>query len=390
MMRRWRLRLVLIGLSVAILAGSYPTYRYWRSKRQEAWKDGCRAAVDARDWKSLESLARAWLQWDDDANDGRVFLAEALVQRSDMNGAVETLAKVDESYQGALEAMKVRAEILLADLNRPYEAVAIYERMLQLDPDSTLAYQRLIYFYAMTLQRAKLIALIREAMSRHCEPPEAYSYLLLANTLNFSDGLAVTTRWRTSYPDDEILEVAQATYAAKLSSEKTIATFGSPTVMPGNRTHVQECLKKYPSSLEILSVHIDQAIFEGNAKRVTELLNQSPPAAEDDSRFWRYRGWVLSTQGRYEPAEKSFRRAIEISPFEWQSRWLLAEVLRKLGRKSEADEMSRVSVEAKDLQTKLFEMKNARELTDELFNAIYHYVKQTGPPYLIQALEYRL
>jgi tetratricopeptide (TPR) repeat protein len=371
--------LLAVVIIVAVAAiGVRPAVQAWRNQVDKSYKTRCQAAVQAEDWSELQRIAQAWLERNPHQDDARVFLAEAAIQADDLESAVGLLGAIGDDYPGILESLEIRGAILFANLNRVYEAERTWLRMLDLYPRAAAAHQRLIYFYAMTLQRQTMVAAIRHAMAQQCEPPEAYTYLLLANSLNFSDGLAKVTRWRQAYPDDEALRVAQAVYAAKQTADDSIATFGMASVMPGDQSLLQRCLEEYPSNLEALAAEIEIAVFDGDDRRVAQLMQQAPPDAEGDSRFWRTRGWLLERRGDYQSAADALEHALELMPYEWQSRWLLADVYRKLNRSDEADEMSRIAVQGKDLQRDLFERPNARDLTDDLLTRMLDYIEEVG------------
>jgi tetratricopeptide (TPR) repeat protein len=275
-------------------------------------------------------------------------------------------------------------------LNRPFEAEANWRRMLAIDETMAVAHQRLIYFYAMTLQRQKMIDQIHQAISVGSEPPEAYSYLILSNVLNFSDGLTVMTRGRANNPDDPTLEVAQAIYAAKKTAENEMATFGIQTVIPGDKSLLESCLSKYPDHPEILALNIEMAMLKGDDATVLRLLGQAAPEAESDSRFWRYRGWLLEKRGQHEAAVASLERALELNPFDWPSRWLLADVYRKLNQIENGDKQAQIAAMGKDLQEKIFEQRTARDLDDELLNQVHGYLTHLKVPGIRHALGRRL
>ncbi|TWT51852.1 Tetratricopeptide repeat protein [Thalassoglobus neptunius] len=384
-------RAILFAILVIVVLGlKNPVVNAVQSYRAARFKSECKALIDAEDWSGARSTARAWLKMTPGSNDALVFLAEAAVQLDDPEEAADSLSKVSDDYHGALQALAVCAELQFTDLNQPYQAEATWKRMLEIDPLADVAHQRLIYFYAMTLQRQAMRDQIEQAMELGCEPPEAYPYLLLANVLNFSDGLKKVSRWRQSNRDDEILEVAQSIYAAKRTEDSGMATFGIQTITPGDKTLLDRCIQKYPGNLEALSLQIEFAMFGGDPKTVAKLLAQAGAEAESDSRFWRYRGWLFQERGRDEESAKSLERALEINPFEWQSRWLLADIYRKLGKSELASKHAKIAAQGKDLQTQLFERPNARDLTPELMQQIYDYLHSIGPSIPRDAIEKRI
>lgn len=387
----WPVRRLLLGILLLLVAGgAYPAYRWFHAYRTAQYKSACVRAVADERWAELNTVASRWIEWDPSSNDAWVYVAEAAVQAGKPEEAAQALGRVSDSYQGALQALALRGEILFGDLNRPFEAAETWQRMLRINPYAALAHQRLIYFYAMTLQRKELVEQIESAIQNKCEPPEAYSYYLLAYELNFSDGLRVITRWRQNHPENELLEIAQACYAARNTEGKGQALFGEATVAPGDRSLIDACLVKFPENLEVLAFHIDQAIYDGEDARVAELLERAPAEAESDPRFWRSRAWYLSSIGKHEEARIALHEALMLHPVDWRSRWTLADVLRRLQRPAEAAEAAEIAVEGKELHRKLFEMPNAASLDESMGQRILGLLRRTGPALVQQGLERRL
>ncbi|HET6425905.1 MAG TPA: hypothetical protein VFG20_19600 [Planctomycetaceae bacterium] len=380
------------GITLAvILAIAVPvSYRYWAQSQRAAFKRQCREAVSRKKWDELLARAQAWHKWEPRNDDALVFLAQAAAELKQMPLAVESLGSVSDTYKGALQALAFRAEMQFSDLNRPFDAEATWLRMIRIQPRADLPRQRLIYFYALTLQRHKLVAQLEESIRLGCEPPEAYTYLIMKDTLNFSDGLAQTTRWRLADPDNEILAAAQAVYAVKQTASEMIASFASETTSADAEALFEKALERYPQNLELLALKLDRAVFEGRTDVVLSSLKQAPGSAGDDSRFWRFRGWLLSVTQQPEAAEKALLKAIELNPFDWQARWALADVLRKLQRTAEADGISRIALEGKLLQAKIFERPNARDVDEQLIRAIHAYLQKTAPLWIREAFDQRV
>ena len=386
---RSRTGLTLLAVAL-LLVGVWPAYSYYQRQQQEHFERTCKELFLKENWSELKDQAKAWLAINDGSDDARIYLSDACLQLDEVEAAVDLMGKVSNDFPGAIDVLAAQAEILLTDLNRPFEAVATWQRMLKINPAAGRAHQRLIYFYAMTLQRERMLSQIDDSMQAGCEPPEAYTYLLMANAINFSDGLVKTTRWRISAMDDENLEVAQAVYAAKKTAEDGIATFGVQTVIPGETELLDRCLEKYPDNLEVLALQIEFAMFSGDSDKVTELIGKVPESAKTDSRFWRYRGWLLTQQKRYELAIEALQQAINLLPFDWPSRILLADLYRKTGNAKDAEVQARISETGKSLQSQLFERPTARALTPDLANDIRDYLKEIGAENALAAMERRL
>lgn len=385
---RWGILLAMLLTVLGVCA--QPAYRWWHANRTDQYRQPCEEAFQRGAWAEVEAIARQWVAWDPQASEGWEMLANGLIKQSKIDEAAAALGNIDDDYPGALTLLSERGDMLFSELNRPYEAVENWRRMLRINDHADQARQRLIYFYAITMQRELMREEILRAMELQSEPPEAYAYLLLAYEVTFSDGLELTRKWLQTYPGDETLEVAAAVYRARFSSDQTVRIFGSSAVAAGDPTLVNELLDKYPQNLELLAFHLEKAVFEGDEERVKELLRMSPPSAELDCRFWRCRGWLFMAQDRFEDAAEALEQGIELNPFDWRSRLYLAGAYRQLKRMDDASLQSDISAEGKDLQQELFERPNARNEDVELLSRIYRYALETGPEIVSQALLRRI
>ena len=389
--RRSRVRVLLCaGLILLLVAASVPVYGWWKQRRTDQFKAGCVKATQEEQWDRLGLIATKWLEWDPSSNDAHVYLAESEFQAGRLEEAAELLGKVTDDYHGAVAALGFRGEILYGDLHRPYEAEETWRRILSIDPQSTHAHQRLILFYALSLQRRKLVDQIREAMRRRSEPPEAYAYLIVANALGFTEGLAHVRNWRQSLPNDETLEVAEALYLANLPDNPNVLdAYEESHFKPGDQSAIDACLEKYPQNIEVLAFHIERRIYFGDSEGVVDLMAVVPSEAVHDSRFWRYRGWLLQQAADYEDAAEALGKSIEQDRFGWRSRWELASVLRLLGRPGEAEPVQVLALQGKELQEKLYRT-DGRALTWGLVEEIRDYILHVGDSAALAALDARI
>jgi tetratricopeptide (TPR) repeat protein len=387
-LRVWR-GVGLCGIVLLIVA-AVPSYRWWKQRRTTQFKAGCVEATAEKHWERLGLIAARWSEWDPTSSDAHVYLAEAHFQAGRLEEAAESLARVSDDYHGVVSALILRGEILYGDLHRPYEAEENWRRILRIDPQSTHAHQRLISFYALSLQRRRMIEQIRESLRRRCEPPEAYAYLILANALGFTEGVVHVRSWRSSYPDDETLEVAEALYMAdRPENPNVLDAYEESHFKPGDQSAIDACLEKYPRNIEVLAFHIERQIFFGRTEQVVRLLQSAPAEAMQDSRFWRYRGWLLQQAEDHEQAVEALETSIEIDRFSWRSRWELASLLRLLGRLAEAEQVQDVAIKGKDLQEELYRT-DGRALTWGLVEEMRDYISRADERQALAALDARI
>ncbi len=389
--RRSPVRVLLsAGLILLLVAASIPGYGWWKQRRTDQFKAGCVAATKEEQWERLGLIAMKWREWDPSSNDANVYLAESEFQAGRLDEAARLLGMITDDYHGAISALSFRGEILYGDLHRPYEAEETWQRMLTIDPRNTHAHQRLILFYALSLQRHKMVEQIQEALRRRCEPPESYAYLILANALGFTEGISHVRNWRTNHPDDETLEVAEALYKANQPvNPSVVEAYEESHFMTGDQSAINACLDKYPQNVEVLAFHIERHIYFGRADEVVGLLNSAPAAALDDARFWRYRGWLLEQTQEHAKAVEALEKSLAIDPFGWRSRWELASLLRLLGRTADAEQVQVLALEGKVLQEELYRT-DGRALTWGQVEQIRSYISKVGEPQVLAALDARI
>ncbi|MBD3674813.1 MAG: hypothetical protein HUJ26_14945 [Planctomycetaceae bacterium] len=384
------LLITLVFLLVGAGLGVFVSLQNRAEKQQEQFRALSSEAVNKEEWGRLEIVAQKWLDWDADNNDALMFLAEAQLQSGELAEAADTLGRVSDGYQAAIAALSYRGEILSSDLHLAYEAESTWKRILELDPENTHAHQRLITFYALSIQRQKMVDQIRESMKRNAEPPEAYAYLILTNAMGFTSGLVQVQNWRKHYPEDETFEVAEAIYKAKYENRsKADDEFEKSPIAPGNQTLINDCLKKYPQNIEILAFHLELNAYFGKTDRVIELLQKAPPEAMKDARFWRHRAWLLRQTQQQQKGLEALEKSLEIDPFSWRSRWLKAEILRQLGREQEAIETQELAIAGKLLEEKLYKT-DGRALKWGLVMEMHGYIEQLGQTEVLSSLNYRI
>jgi tetratricopeptide (TPR) repeat protein len=388
--KRSRMTLLVYALLLIVVClGIMPTSHALHDYRTRQYKEGCAGARDRSQWGRLNSISDKWIEWDTDSSDAYVFAAEAHFQMGRLQEAADSLSKVSDDYHGIIAALTFCGELLFGDLNEPYKAEAVWLRMLRIAPEETHAHQRLIYFYAMSLQRKKLVDQVRQCLKLSCEPPEAYPYLLLANSLSFTDGAVVIDKWRQNLPSDPTLEIAEAFYIGKNKKDTTAGVFEKSYLAPGDQSAIDASLEKYPTNIEVLAYHIERRIYYGDTPGVVELMQQAPPLAMEDARFWRYRGWLMQQTSDYQSAEQALNNSIELDRFDWRPRWELGTVLRLLERQEDAEQAGKLAMKGKQLEEKLYQT-NGRALTWRIVEEMREYIRDVGDTGVLEALDLRI
>lgn len=373
--------------AVCLPAASYWGYRGWQQRQQQArtrleetLRQRCDKAMKDKNWSQLETSATAWLKLDRKNGFAWLYLGEAAQRQGDFERAAECLSALDEADPKCQPALLELVELQLGKFNRPLDAMETCRRIIKLNPLVAKAHQRLIFFYAMTLQRREMIREIRRTIDLNAAEPEAYAYLLLASSLRFSNGYQVNTHWLKSDPDNEYFQVARAVFLARGAAEqdKSISESNPSPAKPGFDRLLLECREKFPDNAEILAYLLEAEVEAGNADNVASLLATAPAAAELDSRFWRFKGWYHAAANDLEEAERAYRESLKWDPYDWRSRHQLAGVLRRQNKLDEVDALTELALEGKRLEQALLELPNTGEINVELAREIAEFSERIG------------
>ena len=388
-MRRIRFRLVFVvcvGVAVVAVWWQYGDARYAEHSRQ---------ALKNRQWKELASLSRSWSEADPKNAESWLHRAEAARQQRDFVSADGFLAKIPPIGEFGVRALEARIELQFGPLNQPLGAIESCLSLLQCDPASKIGHQRLIYFFAFTLQRRKLIDQVRDAAARRCEPREAYTYLFLADSLRLANAGAQNARWLESDPASELFSVAQAVQIAETLEGQTLRD--DPELLAKIKASVErrdrtleELLQKYPHNLELLAFFLRQATEQGDASRVTDLLTQAPAEAESDHRFWRYRGWLLQNHDELDEAEAAYRQALKLHPLDWRTRHLLAGIMRRQGDLAEARRQESLVMQANPLWVALQKQETVRAIPAQILKDLAAYAAGCQDDLIAESLHSQL
>lgn len=378
--------IVSVVLAAAVVAWQF---------RGTNYSELCRKAVEQRQWTQLARLSQAWSDAEPGNAEAWMFRAEAARQQGDLVSANDFLGKVPPKSRFGLRALEARIELQFGPLNQPLTAVESCQALLQRDPDSKVAHQRLIYFFAFTLQRRKLIDQVRDAVARRCEPREAYTYLFLADSLRLSNAGFQNEHWLESDPTSELFSVAQAVHIAETLEGQTprddpvVLARVKESIKRRDRT-LKELLQKYPHNLELLAFFLRQAVEQGDVNRVSDLLSQAPIEAESDNRFWRYRGWLLQSHDDLAEAEEAYRQALKLHPFDWGTRHLLAGLMRRKGNLVEAGHLEQLVMQANPLWVQLQQQETVRRIPPKLLNDLATYAEGCQDQLIAESLHAQL
>jgi len=384
-------KVILLSSAVLVVIGlSVPTYFWWQARETVRIAAACRMAIRKEEWDQAQPLAEQWVRRAPQDTDAWLSLADVAKSQGDLTATAECLARVPVLDPRYLKTQMLRGDLILDGLGRPHDAVNVWLDMLKVDPTATVAHQRLLYVYSMTLQREKLVVQIREAIQNKSEPPEAYGYILAAPNLLFTDGYLRVDKWLKATPDDEVLRVAHAVFAARTNPSRGMKMFGVGDVQPGDDAGVIKCLKDYPNNLELRAFLIERAISNDDMAALGASLKDLPAAADKDSRFWRYIGALRDFQRRPAEAAEALKRSLELHPLDWKSHHAMATVERVLGHVDVASKHADLAARGKQLEREIQELPNAAQVDPPLLARLQAYAQDCGDHGVADGLKYRL
>ncbi len=374
-------RWVLVGVGIAAaLVGGYfaikPAVIEWLSQ-------ACHEALQAEDWGRVETLAARWHALDSGRAAPLIYLAEAANRTQQFERAVAWLDALPDGDPMTPPALVEQSTFLFEELNRPIAGAECLERAVRLAPMQAEARRRLVYFYAYTLQRHKMVEQAYDTIRHGCDFPETYVYLMSRDWLSFANAYDENTKWFQGNPDEELFLVARAIYRVRTkvlddSSEAHLDGPAEPDGTPYHRKILAEYLQRFPRNLELLAYYLDQATSHGKTDDVARLLGQAPPEAADDNRFWRYRGWLHVARGELTDAEQCYRKAISINRYDYLTRHQLAGVLRRVKRVEEVKELESLSHKAKELRSQIYQLPTIDKVPPPILRKMLDFARQCG------------
>jgi tetratricopeptide (TPR) repeat protein len=357
--------------------------------------ESCREALRANDTERVEALAQRWRAWEPNKAAPLICLAQAAYENKQYQRTVDLLHELPDDDPMTPPALIQQSTLLFDQFNRPIAGAESLERAVRLNPTLAEARRRLVYFYAFTLQRRKMVEQAYDAIRHDCDFPETYVYLMGRDWLSFANAYDENTKWMRESPDEELFLVARAIYRIKtkaLDELETAQTDGPPASdgTPYHRKVMGEYFQRFPRNLELLAYYLEEGIAHGNTAEVARLLAQAPPEANDDNRFWRYRGWLHLAAGELNKAEQCYDRALEINRYDHWTRHQLAMVLRRLKRPEEVRELETLSREGKELRSQISRLESVNKIPQAVLQRMLQYMKKCGDELAASQLEKRL
>lgn len=381
----WIISVAILGCAAACFAIIWSAQPRFTDDQYEA---ECRRLTEAADWEQLERFAQDWI--DDSASLpdlACLFQADAQMQLGKNPQAIENLRRIPRTSTKAFSSLIVACNLQFGEMNQPQEGVETLKLMIDHRPSSISSHQRLIYYYAITLQRNLMLDAIYNAIANRAEPPDAYVYLMLADHLNFTNGFEQNTEWLRSSRDEIVFQAARLVQLIEnlQSSENPKA---AATADEYHKTLIA-LREKHPANIVLLRFSIEQAVKEFDIDRVAELVSLIP-ADNRDSVLLRLRGWLKFEQGQFDECEKLLEQSIVEFSMDWHTWQELARCRRRLGKLESAKDASTTALMGKSIRKEMLQLTNAAAISTDQLQKIAAYAARCGMKPVSDAMLYRL
>lgn len=382
MTRKKRIQIILfLWFGTALVVGMAVGLERWNEQKTDSFDRTCRHAFDQRDWELLRTTAEEWRVWNPDSVDALVFLADAAQQTGNFSAAAEYLLMVPENTPKTIPAFVAAMKIQFGPLNHPLEGEETAKMILKIEPRTVEAHTGLIEFYVVSSQHAKLIEQIRKAIELKCETPAAYVYLFLADTYRVGNATELNETWLLNHPDSEVFLVARAIHLPE----------PGPGVKGEDKYEiVEELLGRFPHNNELLAYKIDVSIRLGKYDEVVQLLKKVEGGVENDSRFWRFKGWAHLTKNQYAESEEALNKALELRPMDWDARNWLSDLIRQKGDLDSARQHEEIVLQARRLRETITQLGSVDDLPREILSNLQTYAEDCGDELVAAGLQRRI
>ena len=385
-------RLLLCCVAVILLAGlGVGSVWLLQTRTRGQFQSRCEQAKREGLWAELRVAAEEWSAWDPADSRPRWLAAEAAQEQDEFQDLADCLGRIPPSDPNYAFALAEKANVEWTALNKPLLALQTSEQAVRLEPRLTDTHSRIISFYAMTGQRIAMLKAIRAALQANAEPREAYTYLIMADVLSFSNGSELNEKWIQSNPDEVRFKISLAVNTA-MQLAMNQDTSPTPEIQELNQQAKQQLnwfLEKFPHDPVLLSYLMHQAYRTGDVQGMAGLLQSVDDSAAADHMVWVYRGWYHIQMQEYAEAEKSLQEAIRIHPLSPLAHHEYASLLR-VQQRPELPREQQLATYGRDLRSEILLLPSAVDLTPVLLVKIQSYAQSCGDPEAAAALAKRL
>ena len=388
---------IILILVAVVLCTSPIALRHWNDYRCTALAKQCRLARNSEEWDQLQSLAIDWTNRDPQSGEAWLNRGVAAMGVGAWKEAADHFWQVPDSTPQAVPAMIELSKLSFTHLNQPLTGEAACERILRGNPRAAGARQQLIWFYAMTLQRAKLRQQILKAVQLESEPREAYIYYFLLYSLKSEEAVALNTRWLEGSPDSELFLVARVINSPdpRIGSSE----IPDPSSNDKNRSdaiendkvgQVAQLLIRFPRNLELIAYLAEERFARGDFVQAAEILKNAPESASQDGRFWRFKGWLHEVNGELPESIAAYRQSLELHPTDWNTMNRLAVVERRVNNQPAVKRLTDLMERGNETRRSLRKEKAIEVTAPKILLDLASLFRDCGDHQIAAAMEVRL
>lgn len=369
-------------------------------------------ALHSGQWRHLEMVSRRWQEKDPNAGMAWLLAAQAAEKLQSPGRMARYVERMPDEDPNKAVALLDVATAYFGPLNQPSLGETACLKSLQLEPNNVEARRRLVFYYCMTLQRAKMIEYARDAIATGTDTPETYVYLIGADWITLSNAADYNGKWLQSSDASENFLVAYLIHwagatgvdaveqqvdtlagvdlSARPELQSRLSSLLGPADSSDHKQRILECMELYPKNVELLAFKLREAAADGSVDRVSTLLSQVPESAGGDNRFYHYKGWLHETLGENDQAIQAYREALRLNPFDWRSQLKLAGSLRLVGETAEADRLAELAVDGKDLRETIMRLADVQTIPMSVLQSMLDYCRRCGDELVANGLAKRV
>jgi Flp pilus assembly protein TadD len=226
--------------------------------------------------------------------------------------------------------------IELMTRNQFGEAITVWRKALEMDPDDGKAHLNLGYSLGQTGRSREALAEYRKACELSPDDPIAFADLALALRLDGKLDEAISN-YRKSLALDAANAGVQADFGAMLSEKGETAE---------GLQHLEKAVALKPESAAVQNMLASALLKIGRTAEATAHLEKAVELAPDSTDFRLSLAHALAQAGRFADAVSQLQKSIEIGGGrDWQCYDLLATVYSQMGRRDEAIQAGRQALD---------------------------------------------
>lgn len=385
-------KVILIVAVIAVAIGAWFGLQEYQTQQIKVVKDQVAKAFATEEWGDALEHTTTWTTLT--PNDGEAWgrHANALARLNRHQQAYDALLNVDADFLRYPEILELRANILIRELNAPFQCLKVCDELIELEPSSPAAHHFRVYIGVMLQDSERLEDGLRQAMAAGAETPQMYAYLMMLDELTVKDGAEVTSGWLKNLPDNQDVVAANAVFEFKTaqldqleeSTDRELQSLNAAT------KNLESLRQRYSTNPVILEGVLAIAEQQGDTDQIESLLKECDETQRNRIAVQRAYGWLLMQTNRNEEATAIFDQILERRPLSYVSRGMRSEALRAIGSQDEAAAESAIAVVGARIGEDIRALESVEKVSPKLLRQIQQYASKCEDWFTTNALSRRL